>query len=257
VGVGGCYALSGASELIQKLPIERWLIKPRDTSHDREDLRRIVDEMPTADRPSRAREDSPDGEEETERPELLPRRRPKVRLQRTSIQGPSLEETVAYQNMEIGKGLFQMEKHFAQKLKIFNKPCDCGMKTIGLGLLGDLEETIPLVEDPDFYHRLIEWVNEVLPKSTQEASASGLYDEEYPQLSRQARDFRKEIMGTLDVKALFPPKPAPAAGSTSGTEVRPVLKEAERQTILRLAHQKIDQALNTESEPASSGPPPP
>ncbi len=242
-------ALSGASELIQKLPIERWLIKPRDTSRDREELRQIIDEMPTGEALSRKRETPSEEEEESERPELMPRRRPKVRLHHTSIQGPTQEETVAYQNMEIGKGLFQMEKHFAQKLRIFDKPCDCGMKTIGLGLMGDLEETIPLVEDPDVYYRLIEWVKVVLPKSTQEASASGVYDEEYPLLSRQARDFRKEIMGTLDVKALFPPKPK----QPSTTDVMPVVSEREKETILRLAHEKVDQALNTEKEPAQGG----
>ncbi len=133
---------------------------------------------------------------------------------------------------------------------------NCGMKTIGLGLLGDLEETIPLVENPDVYYRVIDWVNTVLPKSTQEASASGLYENEYPFFSHQAREFRKEIMGTLDVTALFPPKPSQETGKAPGPDIMPVVTPEEKAKILQLAHDKIDKAINTEELPAQGGPPP-
>jgi hypothetical protein len=212
-----------AAEALNRLPLERLLLRPRDTSKDREELKTIFKDMES---------------KGSEHP-APPTETPKVELKTMSHEGPTTEETVAYQNMEIGKALFQMEKHFAQKIKIFGKPCDCGMKTLGLGIVGDAEETIPMVSNPEIYYRLIEWAKEVIPKSTLEASASGLYDNEYPALSRQAREFRKEIVGTLDVAALFPPK----TGTSEMPDILPVVSEEEKEQIRKLAHEKIDQVI--------------
>ena len=240
-------ALNGASELLTRLPLEKWLIKPRDTSKDREELRKIVGGLPAEGPPTRSREDSPDEEETAERDELLTPRSSKVRLQHKPDMGPTTEETVAYENREIAKNLIQLERHYTQKLTIAGKRCDCGAGRHLLAIEGLCEEALSMVDNPDVYERLIAWVKAAAPKSTEEAAKSGRYDEEYVAMAHQARDFRKEIMGTLDVKALFPQKPGPQKPA----DIAPVESDQREASILRRAHDMID----SENEPAQGGSP--
>jgi hypothetical protein len=65
-----------------------------------------------------------------------------------------------------------------------------------------------MVDNPDVYYRLLDWVEEVSPKSTDQAAKSGQYDNEYPVFARQARDFRKELLGSLEPSAMFTPEEA-------------------------------------------------
>lgn len=115
------------------------------------------------------------------------------------------EKTVRYQNREIGKQLLAMEFHYAQRMRIDGVPCDCGSTKhlLYLELLG--QETIPMVKEPSVYEKIIAWVRENEPKSTDEAAKSGKYDNEYPALSGQARDFRKGLVGSLELGALIEP----------------------------------------------------
>jgi len=167
------------------------IIKPPDTQKDREAIRAILRQK-MAEKPPEPTNTTPQAPEP-----------PKIALKSASQTGPTTEETVAYQNREIGKDLKVLEKHYVQHMKIAGKPCDCGASKHLLGIEALCEETISMVEDPDVYSRLLDWVREVTPKTTQEASASGQFESEYLELARQSRDFRKEIMGTLDVKALW------------------------------------------------------
>lgn len=80
-----------------------------------------------------------------------------------------------------------------------------------------------MVDDPGIYQRIIDWVEEVGPKSSEEASKSRVYEKEHPLFSRQARDFRKELLGTLDVSALFN---GPAKGRFAGVTIEKSAPEA-------------------------------
>ncbi|MBA7584095.1 hypothetical protein ES708_26048 [subsurface metagenome] len=172
-------------------------------------------------------------------PEIEPQAAQRVHLTEPQPGGLSTEETVAYENREIAKNLVQVEKHYAQKLRINGIPCDCGTGRHLLAIEGGCENAISMVDNPDVYYRIIEWCKEVGPKSTDESAKSGLYDEEYPTFSHQARDFRKEIIGSLDPKALLPQKP----GEPEGTRILPVVSEEEKEEIRQKAHEKIEQVL--------------
>ena len=56
------------------------------------------------------------------------------------------------------------------------------------------------------YSDITDWAKRVAPQTSAVASASGDYDELYPQLAQEARVFRKRIMGTEDIKALISPE---------------------------------------------------
>lgn len=118
-------------------------------------------------------------------------------------EGLSTEETVKYQKREIGKLLLQMERHFSQRMRIAGIPCDCGASKHLLDMEALSEETIPMEPDNPLYSDLLIWIRQVGSKSTEQAAKSGQYDEEYPKMAEQARNFRKKLLGTLDAEALF------------------------------------------------------
>lgn len=202
--------------IIEKLPLERLLIKPHSNKERLKDLQEILSESHA--KPTEAPPEEPieKPHEEAEQGYLEPRR------QRVHLPEPrgelSTEETVAYQNREIGKLLLRMERHYAQKLRINGVPCDCGSQKHLLDLESLCEETIPMVDNPNVYYSIIDWTREVAPKSTDEAAKSGQYDNEYPAFSRQARDFRKEIIGSLEPSALFTKKFEELPGSRFAPE---------------------------------------
>jgi len=169
-------------------------------------------------------------------PKIEPQEAPKVHL---AEPGVSPEQTVDYQNREIGKLLLRMERHYAQRLRINGIPCDCGSSKHLLDLESLSEETIPMVDNPQVYYRVIEWIKKVGPTSTDEAAKSGRHDEQYPFFSHEARDFRKEIIGSFEPSALFPQKP----GEPEGTRIIPVASEEEIEQIREKAHQKIEEVL--------------
>ena len=191
-------------EFIGKMPIEKMLVKERDRSADREELKDILEGVPTS-----QPEERPIPQHPTT-PGILEPRKTTLHRRSTSFAESSptsevtLEETVSYQNREIGKLLLRMERHFAQKLRINGKPCDCGATKHLLDMEAMAEETVSMVSNPKVYYRLIEWVGTCGPMSTEQAAKSGAFDEIYPSLSVEAREFRKELMGTVDPHALWP-----------------------------------------------------
>ena len=204
---------------VQRLPIERLLVRPPSNRQRLEELQEIL--SGTQAKPiETAAQELP--EEFPEEEGYLEPRRQKVHLvQREG--GVSTEETVAYQNREIGKHLLSLEKHYAQKLTIAGKKCDCGQSRHLLGIESEAEQTIGMVDNPQLYYQLIEWVREVGPKSTVEAALTGQFEDEYPKYSRQARDFRKEIIGTIDPHYLFPNRP---------TEKKETVEDEREKTVL-------------------------
>ena len=115
------------------------------------------------------------------------------------------EEILTYQNREIGKELWLLERHLAQGCRISGKPCDCCQKHTFLEALA--QETIPIAsrigQPIDPYEKLISWVNQNKHKFTEDAVGSGLYDSEYAVLAGQASLLRKEITGSEAVGALL------------------------------------------------------
>jgi len=220
--------LSLVAAAVEKIPFERLIAKPRDSRESLEELKEILDSAP------RGKPQPKQQEEELEEEAVLEPRR--AHLPERPSSGVSTEETVAYQNREIGKLLLRLERHYAQKLRINGVPCDCGQSKHLLDLESLAEETVPMVDNPQIYYRIIEWVREVGPKSSEEAAKSGNYDEEYPAFSRQAREFRKELLGTLDASALFPRK-------REEQVIVPVVSEQEKEEIREKAHQKIEEVL--------------
>ncbi|MDD4986053.1 MAG: hypothetical protein PHQ43_09730 [Dehalococcoidales bacterium] len=198
------FLLETGANLLTKIPIEKMLVKPQDTSQDRKKLMEILHiNTPEKKAPAPSEVIEPENPpDESQSGVLEPRRM----SQPKTATGVSDAETVAYQEREIAKLLLRMERHYAQRMRIGGRACDCGAGKHLLDIEAMVEETIPMVEEPDVYYRLLEWVKKVGPASTTEAAQSGRFDSVYPIFSREARDFRKEIMGTLDPKALWPGK---------------------------------------------------
>jgi len=198
-----------------KLPLERIFVRHPDNKKNLEALQEILSESHA--KPAESPPDVATTEEDNWG--YLEPRQQKAHLA-SKESGISTEETVAYQNREIAKNLLSMEKHYAQKLRINGIPCDCGSGRHLLAIESLAEEAISMVDNPNVYYRLIEWVKEVGPKSTDQAAKSGKYDSEYPTFSHQARDFRKEIIGSLEPSALFtkPVEELPGSGFVSEKE---------------------------------------
>ena len=202
--------LALAVQAVEKIPFERLIVRRPDNKERLQELAEILGEShakPTEPKPEET--DIPHGETASEpMPGNLGNQRPKVRLESNpSVTSTvSTKETVDYQNREIGKILLTMQRHCVQKFRINGKACDCGQSRHLLDLEALVEETIAMVENPDIYNRILDWIGRLGPLCTVENANSGKYDNVYQAFSNEARDLRKELLGTLDAKALFPPK---------------------------------------------------
>lgn len=223
--------LNLAVEVADRLPLERVLIRHPDGKKDREELKEILKDA--------TQESSPSPSQITRHQHTYEKTRVPTRKHTQSK--VSTEETIGYQNREIAKNLLMLEKHFAQKLRINNKVCDCGQSRHLLAVESLCEETISMANDPDVYYRLMDWIRDIGPKSTVESAETGAYDSEYPLFSQQARDFRKEIIGSLDPSALWPRSPGEPVKPSRLPEVTPEDR------------QKIKEMLNPESIPEAEG----
>ena len=102
------------------------------------------------------------------------------------------DQTIAYQKREIAKELVLLEGHLQQGCKIGGEACDCCEKH-PLKIEGLAQEAAGISTDRVFKD-LAAWIHDIAPKTTEEASASGQYDAQYPDLAIKARDFRKALM---------------------------------------------------------------
>lgn len=191
--------LAFITNIINRVPIERVLFRPPDHTKALEEFARTLP-------PTESPKEAPPEQKTTvttKTPEKVAQAVSTSVLEQPRL---STEETVAYQNREIGKQLLAMESHYAQRMRIAGTPCDCGATKHLLYLEQLCLETIPMVGDPSTYEEMINWVRENEPKSTDEAARSGKYDQDYPVLSGQAREFRKRVIGTLSPRAMIEPK---------------------------------------------------
>ena len=200
--------LALVAQVIDKLPLERLLVRRSDGKERLQDLAKILGEAhskPAGAEPEQM-PDLPEGTDENTHPANLGNTRTKVHLEANpSVTSTvSTKETVDYQNREIGKNLLTLQRHCVQKFRINGRACDCGQSKHLLELEALAEETIGMVENPDIYYRILDWIRRLGPLSTVENVNSKKYDDIYPTFGTEARDLRKELLGTLDPKALFP-----------------------------------------------------
>lgn len=192
--------------VIDKIPFEKILVRPPDrNSQIREFASIIKGSKPTpAEMP--AKESPADIPEENPKLGNLGNTRKKVRLENNPAVTSSVttKETVDYQNREIGKTLLVLQRHCIQKFRINGKACDCGQSRHLLELEALSEEAMAMVENPGIYEKILDWIKRLGPLSTVENVLSGKYDDKYPEFGNEARDLRKELLGTLDPKVLFP-----------------------------------------------------
>ncbi|MDP2659447.1 MAG: hypothetical protein Q8R28_01805, partial [Dehalococcoidia bacterium] len=87
---------------------------------------------------------------------------------------------------------------------IAGKICDCGATKHLLDMEGMAEETISMAPGDTVYQRIVDFVREAGPHSTVEMVQTGQWDKIYPVYAATCRDLRKELLGTLDVGALWP-----------------------------------------------------
>ena len=227
------WLLETGANFLGRIPVEKMLMKPLDTKKDRSDLLDILHIKPAEPLPAPRVATG-----------LIEPRRLSAPQESS---GASEQETIDYQIREIGKLLLRMERHFAQKLTIAGIKCDCGGQKHLLDIEAMAEETIPMVEDSAVYYRLLEWVKKVGPVSTTEAAQSGRYDDMYVQFSHEARDFRKQIIGSLDPKALWP------GHSVALDDLFKKMDEADRPKMLESPAVPALPAASTKTEGDASG----
>ncbi len=187
---------------LSKLPFERIFIKPPDPTESVKKLEAAFASHQPLSKPTIQAEkteplkegsevlpDRPGAETRAENKELLSGRR------------VTTEETIAYQKRELGKEILLLEKHLQQKCKIGGIACDCCQKhPIAIEALA--QESLGMSNEPIF-NDITVWIRGIAPMTTEAASKSGKFDDLYPRMAIKARDMRKNLMGTDEVKALL------------------------------------------------------
>ncbi len=208
--IRGMKWLALAAQVIEKIPIERLVVHRPDEAERRREMARILTEAEPEPVETLPEEIPEPPAEDNESPQLgdLGNQTSRVHLNANPAVAStvSTKETVDYQNREIGKNLLMLNRHCIQKFRIAGRACDCGQSKHLLELEALAEETASMVDNPDIYYRILDWVRRLGPISTVEDVSSGKYDDVYPSFGTEARDLRKELLGTLDPKVLFPHK---------------------------------------------------
>lgn len=107
------------------------------------------------------------------------------------LRGVSTEATIEHQHKEMRKHMLLLEGHLQQGCKISGVACDCCEKH-PIIIQGLAEEAIGMVNNP-VYAQIMEWCQRITPITTEEASASGQYDQQYPTLASELRNLRKAL----------------------------------------------------------------
>jgi hypothetical protein len=119
----------------------------------------------------------------------------------TSVSLPTTSETVAELRKRLGKELYRMELDLMSGGRIAGRPCDCVSQKHNLGIEATAEELIPMDNRP-VYSKIISWLNAHSKEFEPEEIAKREPDY-YRSLSREVRNFRKEVMGTEKVESLL------------------------------------------------------
>lgn len=185
--------------IANKIPFERLLIKQRDEVKPLEELAQKMEESVSR---------QPVSLEKTEETREVPQTAVSTETRPSKL---TTEETIAYQNREIARELWLVERHLAQGCRIPDSsgkriPCDCCEK--GTFIAGLAYEAIPIAERggkaSEVYVKIARWSENLVPIVTVAAVESEQYD--YKKLSGEASELRKELMGSLSFGSLLAPK---------------------------------------------------
>lgn len=173
-----------ASEIMNRIPVERLLHRSPDNKKRLEELQEILGTA-TPERKTPPEAPFPQVEEPIPHYDL-----------------PTNEETAQALKRRLAKELYRAELDLSNKLRIAGKPCDCLETKHTLGMEAVAEELIPYEPDNSVYNEIIDWIKQNQPKVTIKAIISGIYDDEYPRMALKFKGFRKQVMGTTALSAM-------------------------------------------------------
>ena len=192
-------------KVASRIPFERLIFRPKDAVKAEEEFlqsleRQMKPKPPPAPVPA---QDLPESYDDLpgRKPVSAKTAVPTMERRESTI---TTEETIAYQRREIGKQMMLLETHLQQRCRIDGKPCDCCEKH-PIVMEGLAQETIGMTTDP-IYPDIVDWARYLSPITTQTASESGQYSDQYPELAIRTRELRKRMMGTTDLQALMSPE---------------------------------------------------
>lgn len=139
----------------------------------------------------------------------------------------STEETIAYQNRELGKELLLLERHLQQGCRIppvTGNPCDCCSPKHTITIEALALETYGMTGDL-VYQEVAKWSKEIESKSTIEEIESGKHN--YGEDAVTAREYRKRLLGTESLAALITPKPQMTLEEAKAEAARMAAEEIE------------------------------
>ena len=180
------------TNIINHIPIERALFPPRDNTQALEEFITSIT--------STKRTESPKEAPVLEKPTSTITRPP------TYPELPTKEETTVELKRRLAKEFYRAELDLSNKLRIAGKPCDCLESKHTLGLEAAAEELIAQEPGNPIYTEILQWIKNNRSKVTIEAIVSRQYDNEYPRMAAEFKDFRKRIMGTTALTAMIAPK---------------------------------------------------
>jgi len=203
--------VSLVTNVLDKIPIEKALFRPRDNTKALEDF---IDNM----KHSESSKEAPVSEKPTSTIAVPP----------PQLERPTTEETTAQLKRRLAKECYKSELDLANGLLINGKPCDCLNDKHALFFESICEELTPLDPQNPIYREILDWVKAALPKATPEAIISGRYAAEYPLMASQMRDFRKRLTGSTSRLAMTEPKKQITLGEAKNLAAEEAEKEVEK-----------------------------
>lgn len=183
-------AISVVTHIVEKIPFERLITRPPDNTKHLQELKTILEGGKTT--PQNASE-----------PALAPQGASAPAPAPSAIPLPTRDETTITLKRRLAKELYRAEQDLEENLLIAGKPCDCLDSKHTLGMEATAEELIPQEPDNPVYIEILQWIEENRPKVTREATASGQFKAEYPQMAAKFKEFRKRILGTESITAMI------------------------------------------------------
>ena len=205
------------AKLLERLPIERWLVK-HDPDKELAKFERIVREYPHQQQQAAA----PVYHQPSAPVSVLiePGQTISITRQATTqdtvgattqatvgrpvLDMPTTAETVADLKQRLGQEMYLLERDLVAGGRIANKVCDCLMKHTQMGILPMARALVPMDRSP-IIDRIISWGEAHLPVFTVDAVRD--HDVQYYRdLAPELRLLRKDLLGTERLSAILTPE---------------------------------------------------
>jgi len=213
--------LAFITSIINRVPIERFVLPHPDHTKALEDFAKSLPR-------SESQNKAPSGAKTGITTQATKVATTVIAEERKTAELPTTEETRQVLRRRLAKELYRAELDLAGGLRIAGKPCDCLDSKHSLGLEATAEELISSEPDNPIYREILIWLKQNHPKVTIEAIGSGRYDEEYPAMAGQFREFRKRIMGTTALTAMIEPKAQISLDEAKKLAAEEAAKEVEK-----------------------------